>query len=74
MSWRYAEALFRSDAATLDDLHEAVETLEELERTARRLLGGAHPTTTGIENALRHARAALHARETPPPGKFKTEL
>ena len=51
-------------AATLDDMHEAVTTLEEIERIARRVLGGAHPTTTGIEIALGKARAALRARET----------
>ena len=54
-------------AATLDDLHEAVTTLEDAERIARRVLGGSHPTTTGIEQQLRGARAALRARETPLP-------
>ena len=34
-----------------------------MERTARRVLGGTHPTTTGIETALRQARATLRARE-----------
>ena len=53
------------DAATLDDLREAVETLEDAERTARRVLGGTHPITTGIEGNLREARAALRARDTP---------
>ena len=61
----YAKALYKDDAATLDDLREAVTTLVETERTARRVLGGAHPVTTGIEGALRDARAALRARETP---------
>ena len=56
-------------AATLDDLREAVSTLEETERTAQRLLGGAHPIAAAIERRLGVARAALHARETPsPPG------
>ena len=32
------------DGATLDDLREAVTTLEDTERIARRVLGGAHPT------------------------------
>ena len=59
-------ALFKDDCATLDDLREAVTTLEDTERIARRVLGGAHPTTGGIEAALRGARAALRARETPP--------
>ena len=57
----------KDDGATLDDLREAVATLEDAGRIARRVLGGAHPTTTVIEAALRHARAALRARETPPP-------
>ena len=66
MRWIYAVALYKDDGATLDDLHEAVTTLEDLERTARRVFGFSHPLTTGIEAALRAARAALHARETPP--------
>ena len=52
---------------TLDDLREAVTTLKELERTARRTLGGAHPKTELIEQYLQDARAALRAREATPP-------
>ena len=52
-------------AATLDDLREAVTTLEDAERIARRVLGSAHPTTANIERNLQNARAALRARETP---------
>ena len=40
-------------------------TLEETERTARRVFGGAHPTTVGIENELQEARELLRSRETP---------
>ena len=65
--WIYAAALYRDDGATLEDLREAVTRLEEVERTARRVLGGAHPITRGIEESLREARAHLRARETPPP-------
>ena len=61
----YAQALYNDPAATLDDLREAVTTLEETDRIARRVLGGAHPTTRQIERELRKARAALRARETP---------
>ncbi len=64
MRWIYGGALFR-DNATLDDLREAVSTLEDLARIARRVLGGTHPHTTGIEVSLQNARAALRARETP---------
>ena len=59
----YAKALYHDDDATLDDLHEAVTTLEDVERIARRVLGGTHPTTMGIEDHLREALAALRARE-----------
>ena len=40
-------------------------TFEDLERIARRVLGGAHPVSTGIEGDLRDARATLRTRETP---------
>ena len=59
MRWTYAEALYSDPGATLDDVREAVTTLEDTERTARRVLGGAHPITTQIEESLRKARAAL---------------
>ena len=51
--------------ATHDDLREAVTMLEETERTARRVLGGAHPDVVGIAKGLQDARAALRAHETP---------
>ena len=61
----YAMALCLDvDGATLDDLREAVTTFEDAGRIARRVLGGAHPLTRVIEENLRHARAALRARET----------
>ena len=61
-------ALVNADGATLDDLREAVTTLEDTARIGRRVLGGAHPDVVGIEKSLRSARAALGARETPSPG------
>ena len=66
MRWNYARALCRDGGATLNDLREAVTTLEETEPIARRVLGGTYPITVGIEKLLRTARAALRARETPP--------
>ena len=60
----YALALYKGDGATLNDLGKAVTTLEDVERTARRVFGQLHPTTTGIEDKLQDARAALRARET----------
>ena len=62
MRWFYAEALYRAEDATLDDVREAVTTLEDAARIARRVLGVAHPTTTGIEDNLRMARAKLPAQ------------
>ena len=65
MRWLYARALLLPElldtSATLDDLREAVETLEETERIARRVFGGAHPNTTGIVTSLQVARAKLGA-------------
>ena len=60
-------ALLRRHYATLDDLREAVTTLEETERTARRVFGGVHPLTKVIEHNLPNARAALRAREATQP-------
>ena len=67
MRWIYARALYEDDGATLDNLREAVTTLEDTERTARRVFGGTHPIVVEIERGLRAARAALRARETPSP-------
>ena len=57
----YALALYKDPAATLDDLREAVTTLEDTARIARRVLGGVHPLTGGIESALERSREALHS-------------
>ena len=56
-------ALYKDDGATLEDLREAVTILEDAERTARRVLGGAHPLTSLLEQHLRNARDALRERE-----------
>ena len=63
MMMNYGGALYLDRGATLEDLRKAMTTLEEIDPTARRVLGGAHPTTKGIEVNLRDARAALRARE-----------
>ena len=67
MSLIYARALFMDAGATLDDLREALTTLEDAERIARRVFGSANPLTLDIQDyGLRQARAALKSRETPP--------
>ena len=67
----YAETLYNNvNAGTsrrpLDDLREAVTTLEETSQTARRVFGGTHPLTSGIEGSLQEACAKFRARDTPP--------
>ena len=61
----YAKALYKDPAATLDDHREAVTMLEEMERTARRVFGGAHPQAVGIERTLHNARTRLRFRAGP---------
>ena len=63
MKLTYARCLYKDDGATLDDLREAVNTLEDTERTARRVFGGAYPTTSSLVKSLEDARAALITRE-----------
>ena len=63
MRWCYAQMLYKDSDATLDKIREAVTTLEDTARIARRVFGSSHPLTTGIEGELRDARAALRARE-----------
>ena len=62
MRTMHADMLFMVDDATLDDIREAVNTLEETERTVRRVLGGSHPLTAEIEDSIREAGKALRAR------------
>ena len=59
MRWGYARALYDDPAATLDDLREAVTTLEETIQTARRVLGNNHPIVLEIGKCLRNSRKAL---------------
>ena len=63
MRKNYARALCGADGATLDDHREAVTTLEDTDRIARRVLGGAHPLVGAIGRFLQNARSVLHARE-----------
>ena len=66
MRYTYALALYEDPAATLDDSREAVTTLEETERIARRVLGSVHPLAVEVERDLGKARVALRAREMSP--------
>lgn len=56
----FARALYEDISATLDDLREAVATLEETARIARRVFGkGAHPIVSLIESSLPQSRIKL---------------
>ena len=63
----YATALYDDPAATLDDLREAVSTLEDAGRTARRVLGGSHPLTNLLRGPckMREPRSARCWRRLP---------
>ena len=63
MRWSYAIALHDDHSATLNDFREAVTTLEDATRIARRLLGPSHPLVEMNELRLRNARATARARE-----------
>ena len=67
MTLLYAATLCNDTSATLDDLREAVTTLEDKMRIARRVLGGAHPITVHMEASLQRARDWERAREAPSP-------
>ncbi len=59
----YGKALYLDTGATLDELREAVTTLQDAERIARRVMGGTHPITESIEVGLLLAQAKLRSRE-----------
>ena len=54
-------ALYKDPAATLDDLREAVETLESVAPAWTHVFGPAHPETTKVQRALASACEALAA-------------
>jgi len=64
MRMNYAMTILDDEGAKLDDIREAVTTVEDTELIARRVFGGAHPFVRKIEADLRNARAVLRARET----------
>ncbi len=71
MRWVYAKALYE-DASTLDDLCEAVTTLESVANSHKRVLGESHPETPKIQGVLadarnRLARAVAASESKPPP-------
>ena len=63
LNWLLARARYQDPSATPNDLRESLTMLEDTARTAWRVLGGVHPTVTGIEMCLRNARIVLRVRE-----------
>ena len=74
MRMNYGQVLYFNNGATLDDLREAVTTFEDVERVARRVLGGQHPFTRSSEKSVRVSRATLSAREDAEPDVSAQEL
>jgi len=62
MRWLYAMVLYEDPDATLDDLREAVTTLESVAPLWTRIFGEAHPETPKVQGALEDVREALAAR------------
>ena len=56
-----AQVLSADSVATLDDVREAVTTLEDTTRIARRICGSSHPFAISMEYCLQEARVALRA-------------
>ena len=62
MRWLYANCLCDYKNATLDDLVEAVETLEAVAKLWKRVKGERHPETPAVLEALKVAREKLRLR------------
>ena len=71
MRWAYAGAFCKDANATLDDLREAVTTLESVANSWKQVFGQAHPETPKVQGALEMARKTLArataASESKPP-------
>ena len=64
LRWSYGLFLFRSPDATLDDIREAVATMEETYGTVERVFGAEHSYTREMDpKDIRFAQAELRARE-----------
>ena len=59
MRWCYARALLNDDSATLADHREAVETIDSVAKSWKRVFGETHPETQGVQTMLGIAREKL---------------
>ena len=72
MRWTYARTLYEDDSASLDDLREAVTTLESVAKSWKQVFGDLHPETPRVQSVLeiarnKLARAAAASESKPPP-------
>jgi len=68
MRWCFAQTLYKADGATINDIREAVKTLEDTVRISRRVFGSSHPLVMAIVGSLRQARAFQSFRDALPGG------
>ena len=61
MRVNYAQMVCNDANSTLKDLNMALDTLEEIEPTVRRVFGISHPFTAIVEQTLQYSRAGLRA-------------
>ena len=59
MRWQYVISLHDDDRATLADHREAVETLDSVAKSWKRVFGESHPETQKVQSALATARKKL---------------
>ena len=62
LRWLYANCLFDYKNATLDDLVQAVETLEAVAKLWKRVMGERHPEMAKVLIELKEAREMLRLR------------
>ena len=60
----YGRCLYRDDNASRDDVVEAIEIFEDVQRRARRVFGPKHPNWTHLPKLLEGAREKLASFDT----------
>ena len=60
----YAQCLYRDPGASRDDVAEAIEIFEDVQRRARRVFGAGHPNWRYLPRELTAARVKLASFDT----------
>ena len=63
LRWSYAQSLYEDPGATVDDLKEAMTTLEDAGYIALHVFGDIHPLAVAFAKVWHRARDTLAARE-----------